>query len=166
MGLATLRINSKRPVGRLSRCFRLNFAGLAILAFLLERRNPDASRFLLKRPYFIPFDVKREKRFRLPPHKSAAEVWKVEIGGLGKNGSLLKIIGRERSKLRRNATFLRKLLKKNAFWDKIGVRRPRTFVELGTRSASRNASPLALKSGDLTKKTNEDAGIKEFKEIV
>ena len=86
--------------------------------------------------------------------------------GLGKNGKLLKIIGRERSKLRRNATFLRKLLKKNAFWDKIEERRPRTFVESGTRSALRNASPFALESGDLERKRTKNAGIKEFKKIV
>lgn len=61
------------------------------------------------------------------------------MGGLDKNGKLLKIIGRKAPKLRRNATFLRKLLKKNAFWDKIRERRPRAFVEPGTRSASRNA---------------------------
>lgn len=88
------------------------------------------------------------------------------MGRLGKNGKLLELIGRRRSKLRRNATFLRKLLKKNAFWDKIETRRPRAFVEPRTRSALRNASPFALEDGDLVKKTNENAGIKEFKEIV
>ena len=44
-------------VNRSSRCFWLIFSSLAILAFLLQRRNPDASRFFTKRPYFILFDV-------------------------------------------------------------------------------------------------------------
>jgi hypothetical protein len=60
-----------------------------------------------------------EKKFRRRLVVEPKTARNRKLGGLGKNGKLLKIIGKKARKLRRNATFLRKLLKKNAFWDKI-----------------------------------------------